>query len=421
MSKKKTHEEFIRDLKIRNENNIIPLGYYKGMAEKIEVKCGDCNHQWFVKPNNLLSGNSGCPNCKGNFATNQKSREKIAEKIRQLGEGFLILEQFINHKTPIEIKCLNCNHVNEVEASNFLKSKKYPCRYCDFKNNEITKYNFEEKIRNRHGDKLVSLTSYVDANTKVTMRCHKHGVVEMLPSNVVRCEGCIECKFDIKRKTLKIFKREVLLLKGDEYEVTGIYIKSSSPIEIKHNVCGHVWKPYANSFLRGSGCPECSYSKGEQQIKEILNNFEMQWDGQHSFNELRGANKKKLSFDFIINRGILVEYDGESHFYPIDFAGRGLEWATEKFIGGKRRDCIKNQYCIDNSIPLIRIPYWEFNSIESILENTLIHFGIIESNSNYDNSKVLEYLVDENWNHDEYIAKCPKNIKERDESNLIAI
>ena len=39
--------------------------------------------------------------------------------------------------------------------------------------------------------------------------------------------------------------------------------------------------------------------------------------------------------------------------------------------GEEKRDGIKNNYCKNNNIPLLRIPYWEFNNIEKILENTL--------------------------------------------------
>ena len=37
----------------------------------------------------------------------------------------------------------------------------------------------------------------------------------------------------------------------------------------------------------------------------------------------------------------------------------------------QRNDNIKNQYCKDNNIKLVRIPYWEFDNIENILEKEL--------------------------------------------------
>ena len=41
-------------------------------------------------------------------------------------------------------------------------------------------------------------------------------------------------------------------------------------------------------------------------------------------------------------------------------------------------DAIKNAYCEDHNIKLIRIPYWELNNVESILNNNLNIENILE-------------------------------------------
>ena len=48
------------------------------------------------------------------------------------------------------------------------------------------------------------------------------------------------------------------------------------------------------------------------------------------------------------------------------------------FFGGEKQlqktiknDEIKNKYCKDNNITLIRIPYWDFDNIENILKEHL--------------------------------------------------
>lgn len=61
-----------------------------------------------------------------------------------------------------------------------------------------------------------------------------------------------------------------------------------------------------------------------------------------------------------------------AHFEPTDFAGKGKEWAEEQFKGQKIRDEIKNKYCKQNNINLLRIPYWEFDNIENILTKNLL-------------------------------------------------
>ena len=59
-----------------------------------------------------------------------------------------------------------------------------------------------------------------------------------------------------------------------------------------------------------------------------------------------------------------IEYDGEQHFKPIDFSGKGEEWAFNKFSITQAHDNI-------NNIRLLRIPY--FKNIESELETFFIH------------------------------------------------
>ena len=58
---KNTNATFIEKLTNKNPN-ILPLEEYKGNKIKIRVSCLSCNHEWYVRPNNLLSG-SGCPVC----------------------------------------------------------------------------------------------------------------------------------------------------------------------------------------------------------------------------------------------------------------------------------------------------------------------------------------------------------------------
>ena len=68
----------------------------------------------------------------------------------------------------------------------------------------------------------------------------------------------------------------------------------------------------------------------------------------------------------------------------------------DDFYIQQEHDKIKNQYCIDNNIPLIRIPYWEYDSIEYILKNVLMHFDLIQKDNTYNEPIVKKYLVDEN-------------------------
>ena len=62
----------------------------------------------------------------------------------------------------------------------------------------------------------------------------------------------------------------------------------------------------------------------------------------------------------------LVEYDGELHYMISRYKG-----GFDSFVEGKIRDTVKNIYCKNNNIDLIRIPYWDFSNIEQIIKDKL--------------------------------------------------
>ena len=74
-----------------------------------------------------------------------------------------------------------------------------------------------------------------------------------------------------------------------------------------------------------------------------------------------------MRFDFYINEdNYIIEYDGEQHFKDTN----GFFKTTLEEI--QKRDIFKNQWCKENNIPLIRIPYTRYDDlcIEDLLLET---------------------------------------------------
>lgn len=61
MSKKKSNEEFVIELKAITPD-IQPLDQYVTALTKIRFQCKVCGYQWAAKPNSVLNGH-GCPEC----------------------------------------------------------------------------------------------------------------------------------------------------------------------------------------------------------------------------------------------------------------------------------------------------------------------------------------------------------------------
>ena len=120
--------------------------------------------------------------------------------------------------------------------------------------------------------------------------------------------------------------------------------------------CGNQHEVASNHLKRGSvqSCGCISTSIGEMNIKKILEDNNIEYKEQITFDDLK--NIKPLRYDFgIYENGKLVrliEFDGIQHFEEQDYF-------THDLTSTKNNDIIKNKYSKDNNIPLVRIPYWE--------------------------------------------------------------
>ena len=80
-----------------------------------------------------------------------------------------------------------------------------------------------------------------------------------------------------------------------------------------------------------------------------------------------------LPFDFYIpDKNLCIEFDGIQHFEPTRFNKKMThEEAIENYNQQVIKYNIKTNYCKNNDINLLRIPYTEFKNIESILNKYL--------------------------------------------------
>lgn len=77
-------------------------------------------------------------------------------------------------------------------------------------------------------------------------------------------------------------------------------------------------------------------------------------------------------YDFYLPQyNLFIEYDGQQHYEPVRFYGNNIEENMKIFQKVQEHDKIKNKYCEENNIHLLRIPYWETKNIEMIINNCL--------------------------------------------------
>jgi len=260
------------------------------------------------------------------------------------------LTKYVNARTKVKI--IHNDIVYEQWPNSHLQG--YPVE--GFLNQDI----FIEKAIQKWGKKYdYSLVNFKNANTKVKILLNG-SIYNQTPHNHLKY-----APERINRKTTDEFIIDSNLIHDSKFNYDkSHYVKTDVKLIITCPVHGD-FEQTPNSHLNGRGCPSCSESKGEKEIARFLNKMNINFIRQKKFEDCR--NMFPLPFDFYIaSARTLIEFDGKQHYEPVDHFG-GLE-AYER---NKINDKIKNDYCEDNYINLIRIRYDQIDSIPEILWENL--------------------------------------------------
>lgn len=137
--------------------------------------------------------------------------------------------------------------------------------------------------------------------------------------------------------------------------------------------CGNTVKVNSLSLMNGktSSCGCLNHSVGESIINRWLISMGFNFKRQITFHDCLSPKGAKLKYDFgIYNKNNiligLIEYDGVQHFQPIEYFG-----GIDSFNYLQECDIIKNNYAINNNIPLLRIKYNNQRNISYILNEWL--------------------------------------------------
>lgn len=225
---------------------------------------------------------------------------------------------------------------------------------------EVRKY-IESK-----GRKLLE-NNYINCDTKMKIKCECGRTFDQTfyrfkNRGFIRCEDCYHKLLSLKNALPEGEIRQ----RVDEAGYTLIKRELPGEDSLLTLRCnnGHIYQTRLNKFTAGRRCPFCSQSQGEYRIQKWLDNNDIKYQKEYSFDDLVGTGGNKLRFDFCIfdsqNRiKLLIEYDGKQHFEETPYMKD-----NDRI---KRHDILKNEYCIKNEIPLLRINYKDFTHIEKIL------------------------------------------------------
>ncbi len=376
MAKRKTHEGFVAEMTTKN-TKVSVIGVYINKTTKVLVRCNACGHEWMGNPSDLLAGH-GCLECsnKNRYKNRLKSNDQFIEDLRKINPNIEPLEDYVKSSEKIKCKCSICGNEFPAKPNSLLNG--HGCPKCSLKARVSKRTHtldyFIEKMKTVDPTIKITGKKYVNNKTPIECECLVCGEkMKKRPDRLLNGHGgCKRCSFDKLHDLFSLTQDEFenrMAVVNPTVKILGKYYNNSTDVLCECKTCGNTWetKPI-NMLYTGSGCPKCSSSHGEKQLSQILNKYNINYDEQHIFDECEYL--APLKFDaYDLDNNIAYEYQGEQHYYPVNFGGLDDETADKNFKVGQIRDNIKREYCEKNEIPLIEIPYWEYDNMEDFLIN----------------------------------------------------
>lgn len=230
------------------------------------------------------------------------------------------------------------------------------------------------------------ITPYSKINSthdKIKYKCKIHGEQQACINNFVNLHGCNQCALLIRKNKTKNDIDKVIstiesinnnrLINPNEY--VNAHTRN---LKIKCGICNtNIFTTcYANYKKGQNRCEKCSMSmsRNEKRIEDYLKSMKIDFKREKTFPDCR--DKNPLPFDFYLPRyNLCIEFDGEQHFNDHMYKTRCINNPNIHLQYTQRHDQIKNQYCQNNRIHLLRIPYYKENHIEELINNKIIEIS----------------------------------------------
>ena len=340
--RKKTDEEFREELK-QKRPDVIQIDKYINAKTEISVKCKKCGNIFKASPNGLLGNVRRCKVCglEKQLKSSRKTNEEFIKELSEINPNIEPIEEYINAKTKIKVKCKVCNHIWSVRPSSLVNSGK-GCPKCA---GTIRKTgNDIVKLIENSNRSIEILTIPENTHSKIKIKCKIcNHIWEANVSNIIYLkQGCPKCANNIK-KTTEEFQREISEINNDILLIDE-YINTKTKIKVKCKKCGNIFSitPYSvieKQFIRCNNCNPLG-SNLEIDLADNINNILNNLD-EKSEEPLLYRNRK---FEDLRNPNYKLELDIYIPKYNLGIEFDGLYWHSEEILKNRKTQLQKREF-----------------------------------------------------------------------------
>lgn len=294
------------------------------------------------------------------------SYEHVYNSIRENSECELLSKDYKNNRTKLVLGCKCGEHFETTFGSFMMQNSLRVCARCRQKiiTTSQTRAEGSVKLFVSENSNCQYISGYKTAHTKMTLLCN---CGNQFKTNFINFRAgkryCNACRPAAHNKYSEEQVSSLVKRESDCVYVSG-YTTSSNKFLVRC-ACGEEFETLLSNFRAGKKqCLFCSEkrSKGEKQIERWLTENAITYETEKRFEDCR--NKRALPFDFFLpTKNMCIEYDGEQHYRDHRFAAEGSLREVQN------RDGIKNRYCEEVGITLLRISYKDYLRINDILHN----------------------------------------------------
>lgn len=363
MSKRKTKEEWQLESDIIHNCEFEILEIPDSGQHVVRVLHKKCGNIIETRLNNHLK--RYCTYCSGKNRKSKNDWQILSDSIHN--SSFSILEDVFSGKNKVKVLHKNCGNIISLTMNNHINHKN-GCKLCSKYSLKSNEY-WVNKVEEIWEGEYVLLEKVINITEKVKVKHMLCGgiLLKSMKNLAHNKRGCEQCNRNFSKTDILYWQEKLDLLHGlNKYRILESPKNSTTKVNILHIKCGRIYKTTPSVIKLGCGCNICCLSKGELKISEILDEMYIGFETQKKFDDCLYI--EKLSFDFYLPEyNTCIEFDGIQHFESVCHFGGDVAFEI-----GQIKDKIKNDFCENKTIKLIRISYKQIDKIKEILWEQLL-------------------------------------------------